>query len=104
MKEFGTTNSAVASAMWSISVWNVCVSKKHTVRGVCLGVCIYVCMCVCVCVYYMRLGAETAVILLWIILDYRMGTQLQHGLAHTHRFRYIQIHTNKNTQKHNYVI
>ncbi len=74
---------------------------KNTVRVVslCVHVCVYVCVCVCEYVCYVRLGAETAVSLFWIILDYRMGTQLQHGLTHTHTLRYIQSHRNIKTHK-----
>ncbi|XP_035853340.1 protein phosphatase 1 regulatory subunit 1B-like isoform X2 [Sander lucioperca] len=39
-------------------------------------------------------GAETAVSLFWIILDYRIGTQLQHGVTHT------WIHPESHKYKH----
>lgn len=63
MKEFGRPNSAVATTMWSLSVWTTHISKNHNES-------------VCVCVCHVRLGAVAAVSLFWIILDYRMAAQL----------------------------
>lgn len=64
MKEFGRPNSAVATTMWSLSVWTTHISTT-TMR-----------VCVCACVCHVRLGAVAAVSLFWIILDYRMAAQL----------------------------
>lgn len=61
MKEFGRPNSAVATTMWSLSVWTTHIFKNHNES---------------VCVCHVRLGAVAAVSLFWIILDYRMAAQL----------------------------